>query len=175
MKLKSLALMAAAMAALTATQASATAFYINYSGIDVVTALPFTANLVGDQTGGFATTISGTRNGIAVTGLSPYASATQAITGSFPYTNLGGLSYSVGTTSYNFFTYYDGKNYETNSDINPGGDDSNIAGTFSQIVPTSVTASVPEPATWAMMLAGFAMVGFGLRSRRKQTVRVTYA
>jgi len=34
---------------------------------------------------------------------------------------------------------------------------------------------VPEPATWAMMLAGFGMVGFGLRSRRKQAVRVTYA
>lgn len=38
----------------------------------------------------------------------------------------------------------------------------------------SVTA-VPEPATWAMMLAGFGMIGFGMRSRRKQVVRVTYA
>jgi hypothetical protein len=36
-------------------------------------------------------------------------------------------------------------------------------------------APVPEPATWAMMLAGFGLVGFGLRSRRKQAVRVTYA
>ncbi|WP_292948328.1 choice-of-anchor E domain-containing protein [Novosphingobium sp.] len=35
--------------------------------------------------------------------------------------------------------------------------------------------AVPEPATWAMMIAGFAMIGFGLRSRRKQAVRVTYA
>lgn len=26
-----------------------------------------------------------------------------------------------------------------------------------------------------MMIAGFGMVGFGLRSRRKQSVRVTYA
>lgn len=35
--------------------------------------------------------------------------------------------------------------------------------------------AVPEPATWAMMLAGFGMIGFGLRSRGKQSVRVTYA
>lgn len=36
-------------------------------------------------------------------------------------------------------------------------------------------AAVPEPSTWAMMLVGFGMVGFGLRSRRKQSVRVAYA
>lgn len=39
----------------------------------------------------------------------------------------------------------------------------------------SVTGPVPEPATWAMMLMGFGMVGVGLRSRRKPTVRLTYA
>lgn len=36
-------------------------------------------------------------------------------------------------------------------------------------------AAVPEPATWAMMLMGFGMIGFGLRNRQKPTVRVTYA
>ena len=46
-------------------------------------------------------------------------------------------------------------------------------GTF---VPANfVLTAVPEPATWAMMLAGFGMIGFGLRSRRKQAARVTYA
>ena len=38
----------------------------------------------------------------------------------------------------------------------------------------NVTA-VPEPATWALMILGFGMVGFGLRRARKQTVRVTFA
>jgi PEP-CTERM motif len=38
-----------------------------------------------------------------------------------------------------------------------------------------VSVPVPEPATWAMMLAGFGLVGFGLRSSRRQAVRVTYA
>lgn len=36
-------------------------------------------------------------------------------------------------------------------------------------------AAVPEPATWAMMIAGFGVVGFGMRSRRKGAIRVTYA
>lgn len=39
----------------------------------------------------------------------------------------------------------------------------------------SATGAVPEPATWAMMLMGFGLMGFGLRNRRKQAVRVTYA
>lgn len=38
-----------------------------------------------------------------------------------------------------------------------------------------IGSAVPEPATWSMMLLGFCMVGFGLRSRRKSNVRVTYA
>ena len=36
-------------------------------------------------------------------------------------------------------------------------------------------AGVPEPATWAMMLLGFGMVGFGLRSRSNVATRVAYA
>lgn len=38
-----------------------------------------------------------------------------------------------------------------------------------------VVGSVPEPATWAMMMLGFGMIGFAARRRSKQTVRVTYA
>lgn len=34
------------------------------------------------------------------------------------------------------------------------------------------TAGVPEPATWAMMLAGFGLVGFAARRRRQQTAHV---
>lgn len=37
----------------------------------------------------------------------------------------------------------------------------------------TAAAAVPEPATWAMMLAGFGMVGAGLRTRRRTAV--TYA
>jgi len=34
---------------------------------------------------------------------------------------------------------------------------------------TEAAAAVPEPATWGLMLAGFGVVGAGLRSRRRST------
>lgn len=48
-------------------------------------------------------------------------------------------------------------------------------GQFSSDPAPLINGLVPEPATWAMMLAGFGMVGFGLRTSRKSAVRVTYA
>ncbi len=39
----------------------------------------------------------------------------------------------------------------------------------------AVTAAVPEPATWAMMLTGFGVVGFGLRRRAPERAGVTCA
>ncbi|QXQ08669.1 PEPxxWA-CTERM sorting domain-containing protein [Sphingosinicellaceae bacterium] len=35
----------------------------------------------------------------------------------------------------------------------------------------SVTASVPEPATWALMIGGFGMIGFTMRRRSTELVR----
>ena len=39
---------------------------------------------------------------------------------------------------------------------------------------SAATAAVPEPATWAMMIVGFGMVGAGMRRRQAKTT-VTYA
>lgn len=50
-----------------------------------------------------------------------------------------------------------------------GGSPADYNGGFSYNV-----AAVPEPATWAMMIGGFGMVGAAMR-RRKAQVRVTYA
>ncbi len=41
---------------------------------------------------------------------------------------------------------------------------------FSLLDGVSVTGSVPEPATWAMLIAGFGSVGVSLRSRRRNVV-----
>lgn len=36
-------------------------------------------------------------------------------------------------------------------------------------------SAVPEPATWAMMLVGFAAIGVGMRRKQRQTVRYSFA
>ena len=38
----------------------------------------------------------------------------------------------------------------------------------------AVNAAIPEPATWAMMLAGFGAVGFAMRRRQRATLRVLH-
>lgn len=38
----------------------------------------------------------------------------------------------------------------------------------------SVAAAVPEPATWALMMAGFGILGFGLRRRTSAGTRVSF-
>lgn len=52
-----------------------------------------------------------------------------------------------------------------------GGDPADYTGQFAY----SVTAAVPEPATWAMMLIGFGGIGFGMRRRAKVRTTVAYA
>jgi len=47
----------------------------------------------------------------------------------------------------------------------------NVAGNLSV---TDLTAAVPEPATWAMMLVGFGMIGATARYRRRAT-KIAYA
>lgn len=44
-----------------------------------------------------------------------------------------------------------------------------------QQVATFAVAGVPEPATWAMMLAGFGMIGFAARRRQSVKTTVSYA
>ena len=46
--------------------------------------------------------------------------------------------------------------------------------TFRSATDVTIGGAVPEPATWAMMIAGFGMVGAGMR-RRAPKVTVTYA
>ena len=54
--------------------------------------------------------------------------------------------------------------------VNFGQARGNPAGLRVEFVDSSV-AAVPEPATWALMLAGFGMTGFAMRRRRKPRVK----
>lgn len=51
----------------------------------------------------------------------------------------------------------------------------NVPGSNPGLAEIGLTGSVPEPATWAMMLLGFGMVGFGLRSRSAGKVNTRVA
>lgn len=53
--------------------------------------------------------------------------------------------------------------------LNPGGE---IRGQLAALGPIS---AVPEPATWATMLAGFAMTGVVVRRRKRSGLRISHA
>ncbi len=57
-----------------------------------------------------------------------------------------------------------------------GSHDSEILGPdqFATLTVSSTNNAVPEPGTWATMLAGFGLMGFALRRRGKQVVRVRF-
>jgi hypothetical protein len=62
------------------------------------------------------------------------------------------------------------REYNTPEDGHPGGTGGSRWSTW---IAGIDVAAVPEPATWAMMIAGFGMVGFAMRRSRK--ISVTYA
>ena len=82
--------------------------------------------------------------------------------------------------STNFFTTPRYDVFQLGSTLANGGTVLIVSGTrpFVNVVAggsLTAAAAVPEPATWAMMLMGFGIVGAGLRGRRKPSVRVAYA
>lgn len=73
-----------------------------------------------------------------------------------------GISYAAGG---NFYNLYYGRDLRECSSSTV--DDCSF-GSRNQVTGFSVTpAAVPEPATWAMMLAGFSIVGAATRYRRR--------
>ena len=101
----------------------------------------------------------------------------------FPLTSPGGLLFAIGTTTPTF-----GQNalinfYNDNGTLTSlvYGNVSNNISTFraygdtGTLAVTATVAAVPEPATWAMMITGFGFMGAGIRSRKRQSVRITYA
>ena len=75
-----------------------------------------------------------------------------------------GWSLSSAATSAGF--------YQLNNDSLSGDLTNNLPGAFRVLGPAG--AAVPEPAAWALMIAGFGFVGGAMR-RRQTSVRITYA
>lgn len=142
-------------------------------------------SLAGNGTPGNNTTVY--RLTFDLTGLD---AATAAISGSWGADNFGSILLN-GSTTGNALTgiKYENFNALTNFTIGSGF----VAGLntldFSVVdggAPTAfrvdnlvgtaaaVSGAVPEPATWAMMMLGFGIVGSSIRRRRQQAVRVSF-
>lgn len=96
-----------------------------------------------------------------------------ALTGRYtPLTNTfaGGTSTTVGRTTYTLLEFSFRRNLgDSVSEFvaRPGGDGNDYSGNFRF---TTALAAVPEPASWAMLITGFGLVGGAMRRRNTRTV-----
>lgn len=182
---KSLAFVAATVVFLVqSAAANATLFNFSFSGTGVSGGGTIDATLNPSDPDAVLyniNSISGTYNGFAISGPSPFDGATNVIfyspTPPFPViTNLDGFSFDVSAPSpFSVNIYEDFGNlvnngtYACNSNpyclITGTGLFDNL-GTPIEIELSLTVAAVPEPATWAMMFLGFAGLGF-MAYRRK--------
>lgn len=162
-----LALVLAAALGVAAVPASAAQFTFNFatstalfggpvSGSGVITTSD-TPMTIGGQTALAVIGITGTFNGAAITGPTLASFGNYFITGP-TFVDGSGLRFNTTATS-NVSLFYDSnaRSYRVNA-INLGR---------SSLV-TATSAAVPEPGTWALLIAGFGLTGFALRRRTRQ-------
>ncbi|WP_375396577.1 choice-of-anchor D domain-containing protein [uncultured Sphingomonas sp.] len=129
------------------------------------------ANMSFDETlGGMFSNSGGT--GYTFTGMSfANLSGGSSDTGNFlnfNYSGLGDGTY-VDTLTFNGYSHYAGL-----SDLTLAPITINIRAQVTGAV-TPPTPSVPEPATWSMMVLGFGLVGFGIRRAKRQKGGLAFA
>lgn len=115
------------------------------------------------------TGITGTANGLAITGLSDYASADNLLYPTAPFVDVSGISFHTsGGPDWNLAFLsggFNGINFDgqvaVNSNLDPGTGLAHF-----EAINLSV-AAVPEPESYAMLLAGLGLMAF-LARRRKQ-------
>lgn len=130
---------------------------VSGSGVFTTSDVPTT---VGGQTALAVTSISGTFNGAAITGPTLATFGNYFITGPTFVDGSGIRFNTTATTNVTLFYDSNARSYRVNA-INQGRS-SLVAATSAP-----VAAPVPEPATWAMLIVGFGMLGMGLRSTRR--------
>lgn len=102
-----------------------------------------------------------------------------SLAGRLNFSSVGGKSATVGDDGFGIFLTRMQQSGSSVSTFYFGYDDQ-IQGADNDyddlIIKAVVTSAVPEPATWAMFLIGFAAVGGAMRARRrKQTLSVSYS
>ena len=117
------------------------------TGVRLATAADDSGQLVGTQIG--ANFGLWGQHGISA----PYGSLVGELGGVFQFlgANFSGPAWGNGTLNF----YY----WDSNNGDNSGSIAFNVS-----------TGAIPEPASWAMMIAGFGMVGFAMRRRRMASV-----
>ena len=188
--MKSLYLAAAlAATALTATSASAaTPLTVTYNGSITGSSVGAVNNLNGPVVFTGLTTLEDAQDGSFdfsnFTALYDNALFTFAdVSASFAQSNV--LNLFTGTTLITSFNFAPGTNFVVGQDfattlgaggtftVTPSAGNVNFTGGVGTVT-SSVSAAVPETATWGMMIAGFGMMGAALRTRRRST-KVSFA
>jgi hypothetical protein len=100
---------------------------------------------------------------ITLIGVNGFAGNDNTIYTPGDFLSFQGVSFTTGLANYNMYgdngTFLLGNALCT---VCSGGNETNISLTITQV------AAVPEPSTWAMMILGFAGIGFMARRRRCQ-------
>lgn len=112
------------------------------------------------------TAISGSLNGSAINGLSGFQGSDNFFYKTGNFVDNSGLGFTTaGGTSASLYFASTVSRYQltTTSPFSTG---------YVTATATLVPAPVPEPATWAMMLAGFGTIGAAVRRRRPAMTRV---
>jgi hypothetical protein len=176
------AALAASAASLFASSASATLLEWSYTGTGISGSGTMDATLItsGPAAGGYdIDSISGTANGLTILGLDLYDLPDNIVfPPSPPFVGVDTLGFSFSVTgglSYNLYeddgNYTPGPPYGCAAEyclLGPGT--AGAGDPFVALTSFSVNV-VPEPSTWAMMLVGFAGLGF-LGYRRTVKARV---
>jgi len=112
------------------------------------------------------TGITGTADGQAITGLSSFASADNQLFATTPFFDFSGLSFLANGVAYNVYGS-GGLGYLFTSTEYPSGSAPDTAADLLSTNRVTLRSSVPEPATWAMMLMGFGAIGAAVRRRTR--------
>jgi len=181
--MKAITLGMAAFAALAALPAAAANYNVTFDTTSTLFGGPFqtvrsifttsdTAVQIGGQTAYAITGISGTINNVAITGLfdAPGNPTYYYFTTGPTFLDGSGVRFNAGAATNIAFFHQDNVAPDIYR-INGNG----TISAFGTATTSPATSAVPEPATWALMIVGFAMVGGALRRRHKAAARVRFA